>query len=394
MALVNLVKMTTATVGTGTITLGSAVTGFLTMAQAGAVDGATYSYGIIDGANSEVGTGVYTATGTTLTRTVVNSTNSNAAISLSGTAKVYITPNTRDFDPVPVGDNSGTLYSTTLPSTPTEGVKLFAAKRANRRMLAWITPTGRFERVGPWLGNNNTVWYSPPYNTAQAISAAITTNAMGAQFAVAGVAATAKPYATTNFLTMQRGFQQTLAAATSIFEVSGPLMCSRNPGSNEGGFHAAWRFGIVALNTDAKMFCGMMSTATAATNVNPNTLFNIVGLGKVSTDTTVLKMFANGSSGTAQGITLTNTGTMTGIANTWWQVEIFCKSGDTQFGFRVTRTSSAGVETVDEGVITGTQGAAGGIPADTTAFAPHWWMANTTAVTLTGQFGQFFMDTD
>ena len=91
MALINLVKMNTSTVGTGTITLTTAVSGFLTMAQAGAVDQTVYSYGISDGTNSEVGVGLYTVSGLTLTRTVTNSTNSNAAISLSGSAVVYIT---------------------------------------------------------------------------------------------------------------------------------------------------------------------------------------------------------------------------------------------------------------------------------------------------------------
>lgn len=89
--------MTTATTGTGAITLGSAVSGYLTFALAGVSDGDTVSYGIKDGSNSEVGTGVYTASGTTLTRSVTKSTNSDAAISLSGTAEVFITPSASDL---------------------------------------------------------------------------------------------------------------------------------------------------------------------------------------------------------------------------------------------------------------------------------------------------------
>lgn len=95
--LFNLVRMSTATTGTGTITLGSAVTGFLTFAGGGAVDGSVVSYGIQDGANSEVGSGTYTASGTTLTRTVTNSTNAGSAINLSGSAQVFITALAADF---------------------------------------------------------------------------------------------------------------------------------------------------------------------------------------------------------------------------------------------------------------------------------------------------------
>lgn len=90
--LYSLARMTTTTVGTGTITLGSAVSPFLTFANAGVVDQDIVDYAILDGANSEIGFGLYTASGTTLTRNVRKSTNSNAAISLSGTAQVFITP--------------------------------------------------------------------------------------------------------------------------------------------------------------------------------------------------------------------------------------------------------------------------------------------------------------
>ena len=95
--LFNLARMSTATTGTGTITLGSAASGYLSFANAGVADGDVVVYGIKDGSNSEVGFGTYTASGTTLTRNVTTSTNSNSAISLSGTAEVYVTARAQDF---------------------------------------------------------------------------------------------------------------------------------------------------------------------------------------------------------------------------------------------------------------------------------------------------------
>jgi hypothetical protein len=83
--------MTTATTGTGTITLGSALGGFQTFTEAGVTDGQTVQYCIEDAANFEIGTGVFTASGTTLTRSVSESSNSDNAINLSGTAIVFIT---------------------------------------------------------------------------------------------------------------------------------------------------------------------------------------------------------------------------------------------------------------------------------------------------------------
>ena len=95
--LYNLARMSTATTGTGALTLGAAVSGFLSFASAGVANGDTITYAIKDGANSEIGRGVYTSSGTTLTRTVLKSTNANAAINLSGSAEVFITASAEDF---------------------------------------------------------------------------------------------------------------------------------------------------------------------------------------------------------------------------------------------------------------------------------------------------------
>jgi len=98
--LVNRAKMTTSTTGTGTITLGSAVDGFQTFTAAGVADGDTVRYCIEDGTSSfELGSGVFTASGTTLTRVVSESSNSGNAINLSGDAIVFITAIAADLQP-------------------------------------------------------------------------------------------------------------------------------------------------------------------------------------------------------------------------------------------------------------------------------------------------------
>lgn len=96
--LVDLVRVAVTSTGTGSpITLGSAITGFLTLALGGVADGTQVSYGIRDGANSETGWGISGASGTTLTRNVDASTNSGSPISLSGAAELVITGIARDF---------------------------------------------------------------------------------------------------------------------------------------------------------------------------------------------------------------------------------------------------------------------------------------------------------
>jgi len=94
--LVNRAKMSTSTTGTGTITLGSAETGYQSFADAGVADGDVVRYVIEDGDDWEIGSGTYTATGTTLTRTVDESSNADAALNLTGSAVVFITAAAED----------------------------------------------------------------------------------------------------------------------------------------------------------------------------------------------------------------------------------------------------------------------------------------------------------
>ncbi len=98
MGVYNLARMTSTTTGTGTLTLGSAVSGSLSFADAGVPDGAVVSYGISDGANTEVGRGTYTSAGTTLSRdTVLASTNSGNKINCSGNEQVSIVVVNKDL---------------------------------------------------------------------------------------------------------------------------------------------------------------------------------------------------------------------------------------------------------------------------------------------------------
>jgi hypothetical protein len=87
------VKVTTATTGTGTLTLGAALAGFQSFSVIG--DGNTTYYTIVDlvAGTWEVGIGTYTASGTTLARTVVlESSNSGSLVNFgSGDKDVFVT---------------------------------------------------------------------------------------------------------------------------------------------------------------------------------------------------------------------------------------------------------------------------------------------------------------
>jgi hypothetical protein len=85
------VKETSTTTGTGTFTLAGASTGFQAFSVIG--DGNTTYYTIAGGSEFEVGIGIYTSLGTTLSRdTVLESSNSGSLVNFSaGTKDVFVT---------------------------------------------------------------------------------------------------------------------------------------------------------------------------------------------------------------------------------------------------------------------------------------------------------------
>ena len=111
--LFNRAKMTTATTGSGTVTLGSASNGFQTFAAAGVSNGDVVQYVIEEGANFEIGTGTYSSSGTSLTRSPTESSNSNNAITLAGQATVSITAVADDLNRLQHGGSDKVTVSST-----------------------------------------------------------------------------------------------------------------------------------------------------------------------------------------------------------------------------------------------------------------------------------------
>jgi hypothetical protein len=116
--LANRVKVATGTTGVGPITLGSAEDGYQTFAQGGISDGDVVRYVLEENNDWEIGTGTYTASGTTLTRSVTESSNSGSAIPLSGSAVVFVSATVEELTDFQLGSTSSTSQ-TSIATYPT-----------------------------------------------------------------------------------------------------------------------------------------------------------------------------------------------------------------------------------------------------------------------------------
>lgn len=157
--LVNRAKMTIASGGAGDITLGTAVDGYQTFADAGVSDANVVRYTIEDGDDWEIGTGVYTASGTTLVRTVTESSNSDAALTCSADAVIFVTLAAEDFS-----GNAAPIWTTTPPA------KLYLATDGSTAVTLAGVAIDEFPIHYSWDGYSGTSVYNdsnlPPQLTS------------------------------------------------------------------------------------------------------------------------------------------------------------------------------------------------------------------------------------
>jgi hypothetical protein len=152
-----------ATVGTGTLTLGTALPGASTFANGGAVNADVIAYWIRDANGAwERGFGTYTAVGTTLTRNLLASS-TGSLISLSGVSTVYSEAMGTDLWPKPI---------TITPVWTSTGT---AVALGNGTISGRVCEHGRYQDVTIYqtmgstttYGSGTYAWSLPsPYNGA------------------------------------------------------------------------------------------------------------------------------------------------------------------------------------------------------------------------------------
>lgn len=257
--LVNRARMTTPSTGTGVITLGVALNGFQSFAAAGVVDGDVVRYLLEEGEAWELGIGTYSASGTTLTRSVTESSSGANLISLTGTATVSLVLTAADLDiKAALTDPRLTDAREWTASTITQAEaeagtattrRAFTAQRIRQAILAWwagsadktkldgIAAGAQVNTVTSVAGKTGAVTLSAADVGSASIShshAAATTSAAGFMTAtdkskLDGVAAGAQVNVPTNLGITGTGNSRTITSSTGI-NVTIPVATSSTAG--------------------------------------------------------------------------------------------------------------------------------------------------------------------
>lgn len=358
--LLNRARMTTATTGTGTITLGSASPGFQTFAAAGALDGDVLRYVIEDGTAWEIGNGTYTTTGTTLSRSLLESS-TGSLLNLSGSATVYSAVTVEDLETL---DLPGLAAEPSVP--PSGHGLLYARDIAGRIFPKWMGPSGVDYPLQPHTGFNNVAVWRGGATTAAATFAAID----GAMpYTAASPSAPLLPALATTSLRNQTYRSTIRSGATSgqiaYIKANTPRLWRGNA-AGLGGFLAIFRFALAGtLPTGVRSFVGLESTGTP-TNVNPTTATTPDRIGLAIAANTGNWNIVHNITGTAPTVIALSASFPVNVTDLM-ELILFAKPNDTVVGYRVVNWST---NQQTSGTLSTN------LPSSTTFLAPSVWITN------------------
>lgn len=359
--LANRARMTTSTTGTGTITLGSATSGFQTFAAAGVVNGDVVRYVIEDGTAWEIGSGTYTSAGTTLSRTLLESS-TGSLLSLSGSATVYITATAEDFETI---DFPALAAEPAVP--PADHGLLYARSLAGRVIPKWMGPAGVDYPLQPHEGLNNVAIWRGGSTTTAATFASVVGNM---PYSAASASAPLIPTLATTSLRNQtyRGTIRTgTTAGTVAYIRANTLRIWRGNAAGLGGFFVVMRFSLSGtIQTGQRSFIGISDSVANPTNVDPTTSTTPGKIGLAQNAATGNWALVHNVTGTAP--TNVALGASFPINNTdLYEIALFSAPNGSSIGYRVVNWST---NQQTSGTLTTN------IPSNTTFMAPVAWITN------------------
>lgn len=230
-----------------------------------------------------------------------------------------------------------------IPATPASGLTLYCEDLGGRDVLAIKDKDGMIYALQPGFARNKLGLWMPTGNNA-AVPIATGLPAPSIQGT-----STARNVASTNLFTSTRRHGQVSASTTSgLAEYrQGVNTFWRGNATGLGGFYLVMRFGTsdAASVTGARMFCGLTASANAgATNVQPDTLTDSVGVCQISTSNN-LQIMTNDSAGTATKTDLGANFPANTLSVDLYEVILYCATNASNISYKVKRVNTGHVAT-------------------------------------------------
>lgn len=220
-----------------------------------------------------------------------------------------------------------TVPTTGMPATsPADTMAIFTRKVANRNFLSFVGPSLLDTTVQPNMARNKVGLWLPPGN------AATVPGVFGITALTAQGTATSRTVAATRLATRMRRLGYPTSAATAGLFIGARMpvaQFSAGSGSQDGsGFFMVerWVEADPAPVSGRRVFTGMTASTAALTNVEYNTLLNVVGVIQLSTDATQWYSYAAGSAAQTAVALGTGLGAPGGNSTTAWELAIFAPS--------------------------------------------------------------------
>lgn len=268
------------------------------------------------------------------------------------------------------------------PTTPSGGAKLYSRDLAGRQMLGQIGPTGLGLGLQPFLARTRVGHWNWPGGNTTALADGIPAPS------VVGTPQIRTPASTNLFTSMRRIGYQSAASAGSLASVrSGVAQFWRGNAAGLGGFFLAFRFGASdpATVAGAREFVGLSTATGAATNVEPDTLVNSVGVGQLSTSSN-LHVIHNDVGGTATTIDLGVNFPADTLSVDMYELILFAAPNSSEIKYRVERLGTSHVATGS---------VSSNIPSTTTFLAIQAWRCNNaTALAVGLDLVSLYIETD